>query len=231
MLQVVNISKSYGSEVILEGVSFVVNPGERAGLIGPNGSGKSTLLRIVAGEEQADSGQCHPQLRRVRCLAAAGVRGRSCPYAGRGGASRTRRPHQGASDDCSGSRRACPGPPGLSLDALLEEYGRASDEFVALGGYDVEQRTAEVLQGLDLGEVASDTPLSILSGGQRTRAGLASIIVSAPDVLLLDEPTNHLDIQALEWLEEYLSGYDGCGVDRVARSSLSGRGRDRDSGA
>ena len=101
---------------------------------------------------------------------------------------------------------------GPELDDLLEEYGRASDEFAALGGYDVEQRIAEVLQGLDLGDIASDTPLSILSGGQRTRAGLASIIVSAPDVLLLDEPTNHLDIQALEWLEEYLSSYEGAAL-------------------
>ena len=211
MLQVVNISKSYGSEVILEDISFVVNPGERAGLIGPNGSGKSTLLRIVAGVEQADSGQVIlgsgtsaawlPQGFEVDAAHTLGE-------AVRRGVSDHTRAHQTLLRIEEGMSRAN----GAELDALLEEYGRASDEFAALGGYDVEQRIAEVLQGLDLGDIASDTSLSILSGGQRTRAGLASIIVSAPDVLLLDEPTNHLDIQALEWLEEYLSGYEGAAL-------------------
>ncbi len=211
MLQVVNISKSYGSEVILEDVSFVVNPGERVGLIGPNGSGKSTLLRIVADVEQADSGQV---------ILASGASAAWLPQgfevdpahtlgeAVRRGLEDHTRAHEKLLRIEEGMSRAV----GTELDALLEEYGRASDEFAALGGYDVEQRIAAVLQGLDLGDVPSDTPLSILSGGQRTRAGLASIIVSAPDVLLLDEPTNHLDIQALEWLEAYLSGYEGAAL-------------------
>ena len=75
MLQAVNISKSYGSEVVLENVSFVVNPGERAGLIGPNGSGKSTLLRIIAGVEDADLRPCRTWFRRVCRLDTAGIRG------------------------------------------------------------------------------------------------------------------------------------------------------------
>ena len=211
MLQVVNISKSFGSEVILEDVSFVVNAGERIGLIGPNGSGKSTLLRIVAGEERADTG---------RVVLASGASAAWLPQgfevdpahtlgeAVRRGLEGYTRARQELLRIEEGMSRAV----GPGLDALLEEYGRASDEFSALGGYDVEQRVVEVLQGLDLGGIASDTPLAILSGGQRTRAGLASIIASAPDVLLLDEPTNHLDIQALEWLEEYLSGYEGAAL-------------------
>ena len=211
MLQIVNISKSYGSEVILEDVSFVVNPGERLGLIGPNGSGKSTLLRIVAGVEQADSG---------RVIIGSGATAAWLPQgfevdhvqtlgeAVRRGLQDHTRAHK-ALLSIEKSMAHAAGP---ELDALIEEYGRASDEFSSLGGYDVEQRIAAVLQGLDLGDVASDTPLSILSGGQRTRAGLASIIVSAPDVLLLDEPTNHLDIEALEWLEEYLSAYAGAAL-------------------
>ena len=211
MLQVVNISKSYGSEVILEDVSFVVNPGERAGLFGPNGSGKSTLLRIVAGVEQADTGQV---------ILGSGASATWLPQGFEVDSAQTlgetvRRglaDHTSAHEALLRIEESMTHAAGPELDALIEEYGRASDEFAALGGYDVEQRTSAVLQGLGLGSVPDDTPLAILSGGQQTRAGLASIIVSAPDVLLLDEPTNHLDIEALEWLEEYLSGYAGAAV-------------------
>ena len=211
MLQVVNISKSYGYEVILEEVSFVVNPGERAGLIGPNGSGKSTLLRIVAGEERADSGQVIFGSGASAAWLPQGFEVDTAQTIGEA-VRRGLEDHARAQQDLLRIEERMSRAMGSELDVLLEEYGRASDEFSALGGYDVEQRVVEVLQGLDLGGIASDTPLAILSGGQRTRAGLASIIASAPDVLLLDEPTNHLDIQALEWLEEYLSGYEGAAL-------------------
>ena len=211
MLQVVNISKSYGSEVILEDVSFVVNPGERAGLLGPNGAGKSTLLRIVAGVERADAGQVILGSGASAAWLPQGFEVDSAQTLGeavrRGLADHTR-----AQDKLLRMEESMACTVGPELDALIEEYGRASDEFAALGGYDVEQRTSAVLQGLGLGAVPDDTPLSVISGGQQTRAGLASIIVSDPDVLLLDEPTNHLDIEALKWLEEYLSGYAGAAV-------------------
>ena len=211
MLQVVNISKSYGSEVILEDVSFVVNPGERAGLLGPNGAGKSTLLRIVSGVEQADAGQVILGSGASAAWLPQGLEVDSAQTLGeavrRGLADYTRAQDKLLRIE---ERMACTAGP--ELDALIEEYGRASDEFAALGGYDVEQHTSAVLQGLGLGAVPDDTPLSVISGGQQTRAGLASIIVSDPDVLLLDEPTNHLDIEALKWLEEYLSGYAGAAV-------------------
>ena len=211
MLQVVNISKSYGSEVILEDVSFVVNPGERAGLLGPNGAGKSTLLRIVAGVEQADTGHVITGSGASAAWLPQGFEVDSAQTLGeavrRGLVDYTR-----AQDKLLRIEESMACTAGPELDALIEEYGRASDEFAALGGYDVEQRTSAVLDGLGLGAVPDDTPLSVLSGGQQTRAGLASIIVSDPDVLLLDEPTNHLDIEALKWLEEYLSGYAGAAV-------------------
>ena len=211
MLQVVNISKSYGSEVILEDVSFVVNPGERAGLFGPNGSGKSTLLRIVAGVEQADTGQVILGSGASAAWLPQGFEIDSAQTLGEA-VRRGLADHTSAQDRVLRIEESMSSAAGPELDALIVEYGRASDEFAALGGYDVELRTSAVLQGLGFGSVPDDTPLSILSGGQQTRAGLASIIVSDPDVLLLDEPTNHLDIEALEWLEEYLSGYAGAAV-------------------
>ena len=211
MLQAINISKSYGSEVVLEDVSFVVNPGERAGLVGPNGCGKSTLLRIISGAERADGG---------RVVLASGA---SAAWLPQGFESHTARTlgetvrqglaeHAGAYQALLRIETDMASAVGTELDAVIEEYGRVSDEFESLGGYEVEQRIAVVLQGLGLGAVPLDTPLSMLSGGQRARAGLASVIAGNPDVLLLDEPTNHLDIEALEWLEDYLLGYAGAAL-------------------
>ena len=211
MLQAINISKNYGSEVVLEDVSFVVNPGERAGLIGPNGSGKSTLLRIISGVEQADGG---------RVILASGASAAWLPQGFEAHVARTlgEMVRQGLAEHASAYQALLrietdmASAVGTELDAIIEEYGRVSDEFESLGGYEVERRIAIVLQGLGLGEVPLDTPLSMLSGGQRARAGLASVIACNPDVLLLDEPTNHLDIEALEWLEDYLLRYAGAAI-------------------
>ena len=209
MLQVVTISKGYGAEAVLEDISLVVNPGERVGLIGPNGSGKTTLLRIIAGEEQADGGYVALGGGESAAMLPQGFEADTTLTLG----SVVRRglfAHVEAQAGLQPIERRMAEASGKALEALIEEYGRAVDEFEALGGYDVEQRLAAVLEGLGLGSIPEDTPLSILSGGQRTRAGLAGVLACSPDVLLLDEPTNHLDIQALEWLESWLSSYDGA---------------------
>ncbi len=211
MLQVLSVSKHYGSETVLEDVSFVVNPGERVGLVGPNGSGKSTLLRIVAGAEPADRG---------RVVAGGGAAAAWMPQGFEADPAQTlgQAVRRGLIDHADAYARMArvearmARASGRELDALIAEYGRASEEFEALGGYEVEQRAAAVLQGLGLGGVPEDTPLSKLSGGERTRAALAGVIAANPGVLLLDEPTNHLDIAALEWLESYLSGYSGAAL-------------------
>ena len=211
MLQAVNVSKNYGSDVVLEDVSFVVNSGERACLIGPNGCGKSTLLRIIAGEERADGG---------RVVLSSGASVAWLPQGFETRAARTLgevvrqglAEHGKAYQTLLRIEKGMASAAGTELDAMIEEYGRVSDEFEALGGYEVEHRIAVALQGLGLGDVPLDAPLSALSGGQRARAGLASAIARDPDVLLLDEPTNHLDIEALEWLEGYLLEYAGAAL-------------------
>ena len=211
MLQVLNVSKHYGSETVLDDVSFAVNPGERVGLVGPNGSGKSTLLRIVAGVEPADRG---------RVVVGGGATAAWMPQGFEADPAQTlgqavRRglvEHADAYERMASVEEWMGRASGRKLDALIAEYGRASEEFEALGGYEVEQRAAAVLQGLGLGDVPEHTPLSKLSGGERTRAALAGVIAANPGVLLLDEPTNHLDIAALEWLESYLSRYAGAAL-------------------
>ena len=211
MLQAVSVSKRYGSEVVLEDVSFVVNPGERAGLIGANGCGKSTLLRIIAGIETADEGQVVLGGGSSTALLPQGFEADTSQTLG----SVVRRglaDHGKAQSVLRSIEQRMAHSSGAELETLISRYGRAYDEFEALGGYDVDQRVAAVLDGLGLGTIPEDTPLLVLSGGQRTRAGLAGVIASEPSVLLLDEPTNHLDVEALEWLESWLAAYEGAAL-------------------
>jgi ATP-binding cassette subfamily F protein 3 len=101
---------------------------------------------------------------------------------------------------------------GKALQQLLVEYDQALDAFERLGGYSLEARTDAVLDGLELRDLGQETPVEILSGGQKTRLGLARLLLVNPDLLLLDEPTNHLDIEALEWLERFLQNFPGAAL-------------------
>ncbi|MBM3128699.1 MAG: ABC-F family ATP-binding cassette domain-containing protein [Chloroflexi bacterium] len=205
MLQLTNITKTYAAQTILADVSFVVNACERVGLIGANGCGKTTLLRIIAGDEQPDRGVVSvrasvgylPQgialddARTVGAYIRAGI----AEY----DAARHRVETLAAQMAQSSS------------EELIAEYGDACARFDARGGYAVERRIEEILAGLQLG-ASRDMPISQLSGGQRTRVGLARLLIAQPDLLLLDEPTNHLDIAALEWLEKFLREYRGAAI-------------------
>lgn len=216
MLQVHQVSKSYGVQTVLDDVSFIINRGERAGLVGPNGAGKTTLLRIIAGLESPDTGfarlDAHDTLGylpqgqtfaadwTLEALIRSGVQSWDTAK------------HEMDALAQQMERNA-------SESKLLEQYTEAFARFEALGGYDVETRIEEVLRGLGLDKVPRDLLVEKLSGGQRTRAGLARLLIADPGVLLLDEPTNHLDVQALEWLEQFIHSYTGAALivshDRV----------------
>ncbi len=212
MLQVSNISKTHGDDVILDAVSFVVNPGERVGLVGPNGCGKTTLLRIIAGQEPPDRGS-------VRFSPANVIPGylaqalEFTPGATVGDVMReaTAALHEaGQQVEALAAQMAV--AQGAELTRLMDEYAAALARFEAAGGYRASPETEAVLTGLGLAEVEQSTPVATLSGGQKTRLGLARLLLMRPQLLLLDEPTNHLDIEALEWLEGWLLAFRGAAL-------------------
>ena len=210
MLQVSNIHKSFAGEVILDGVSFTINRGERAGLIGPNGCGKTTLLRIILGQEAPDRGSVRlgPGDVRVGYLAQALD---YAPDATVGAVVKQAVAALSAAEQRVQSLAAAMGQAaGAELDAILAGYDLALADFERLGGYGIEARINAILDGLGLQLLDQTTPVHILSGGQKTRLGLARLLLTYPDLLLLDEPTNHLDMGALQWLEQFVRGYDGA---------------------
>lgn len=200
MLAVSNISKSFGIKQILNQVSFTLKQGERAGLVGPNGCGKTTLLRILAGLDQPDSGSVRftPALIRAGYLPQGLMLSPgetiSSFLAGKSG-------DQGdllaKLETLAGQLALSPGIIDLQdqYDAILNGISRQSEQLPVL----------EVLDRFGLSRLDGQTPVSHLSGGQKTRLALAGILLDSPQILMLDEPTNHLDIQMLEWLERWLS--------------------------
>lgn len=211
MLQVNNLSKRYGDEVILAGVSFVVNSGDRVGLIGPNGCGKTTLFRILIGQESSDGGSVTyspPDLRYG--YLAQGLEFEPGDTIGDLLLAQSRRRQVEA--EVARLAEAIAQASDGAREALFEAYNVALAELEGLGDEIVAHQAEAILEGLELGDLVLDTPVEILSGGQKTRLALARVLLSEPQLLLLDEPTNHLDINALEWLEGWLSGFRGAAL-------------------
>ncbi len=212
MLTVSGLSKSFGIRPLFQNVSFAANRDSRLGIVGPNGCGKSTLLRILAGLEQPDSGSVAlSRGARVGYLAQGEL-----DLFGRTVASQVRSGIPGleparALVDLAGADHAAARMTALEAvdEALTEGYERALADYEALGGYASDALIDSSLRAVGLGDVPYETPLAELSGGQQTRIGIARLLMAEPDLLLLDEPTNHLDIESLEWLERFVSAFDG----------------------
>ncbi|MCE7947723.1 MAG: ABC transporter ATP-binding protein [Chloroflexi bacterium CFX4] len=211
LLALENISKSYGAKVVLENVALTLRRGERVGLVGENGSGKTTLARILLGELAADGGT----------------------YSLMNGAQIGYLPQEAAPEpllsvqafleralgDLDALRAelsaleaaiAAPNAAPAQRETLLARYGDLQEMFTLRGGYESDYRLAQVTDGLDLAHIKRERLLGTLSGGEKTRMALASLLLRAPDLLILDEPTNHLDAAATAWLEDYLCSYGGA---------------------
>ncbi|MCC6484598.1 MAG: ABC-F family ATP-binding cassette domain-containing protein [Armatimonadetes bacterium] len=201
--------KFYGAFQALDEATFTVGTSEKVALVGPNGSGKTTILRLIAALETPDSGA-------VSVLPGATIgyvqqdselTGQEPLLSSVSGASSEVRRLEAEMRDLEGHMaRAEPD----EMDALVSRYGEVQHEYERLGGYAFEAEVKATLTGLGLGAAHWDKPVNVLSGGQKTRAALARVLLQKPDALLLDEPTNHLDIEATEWLEEFLQGFSGA---------------------
>jgi len=209
LINVSSLSKSFGAEDLFSGVTFSVAKGARLAIVGPNGIGKTTLLRIIMGQDDASGGT----ITRAKNLRAGylsqeadfeleGVLWDVClePFAD---LIRMQGELEKLEVEMSDHSKR---------DQALVRYGSVQHEFERLGGYTYPIKIKQVLTGLGFDESDYQMALDHLSGGQRTRAHLARLLLSNPDLLLLDEPTNHLDIKAVEWLESYLTQWDGAAI-------------------
>ncbi len=207
LITATGLAKSFGPEDIFANITLSVPQRARIAIVGPNGIGKTTLLRILAGEEQPSAGRVSMarNLRTGYLPQEAGFESTHTLWEECLG------PFEELQEQEAELRRleAAMSDPGDGRQAL-ERYGRLQAAFEHQGGYTYVNRIEQVLTGLGFGREEFSYPLAHLSGGQRTRALLARLLLSEPDLLVLDEPTNHLDIQAVEWLEGYLSQWDGA---------------------
>jgi ATP-binding cassette subfamily F protein 3 len=208
VIQLSDVTKSFGDRVLFEHVTWQIGDGDRVGLCGPNGAGKTTLLKILGGSEEADSGGV---------VKPAGL---SIGYLPQDGLS-----HSGRTVFEEASSAFQPlldmkaemhdiehklgdaSVPQDEHDAMLARYAELQDRFRLDEGYSMDLRIASVLRGLGFSSEDGDRPCETFSGGWQMRIALAKLLLGRPNLLLLDEPTNHLDLDARNWLEEYLGSY------------------------
>lgn len=213
LLQAMNISKHYGTTVILSGISIQIQERERIGLVGVNGAGKSTFLQIISGEMSYDGGEIHKS-KDVRIGYLAQNSGLHSNRTIEEEMRSVYAPLLAAEQELRELEMMMADPKLLADEKkyaeLMNRYAARSDWFRDRGGFEMNSRIRSVLHGMGFGEFAPDTRVNTLSGGQKTRLALAKMLLEQPDLLMLDEPTNHLDIKTLEWLEDYLRGYPGA---------------------
>jgi ATP-binding cassette subfamily F protein 3 len=201
-----SLAKSYGAQDVFWDVSLQISRGDKVALIGPNGHGKSTLLQLLAGLDTPTAGRVH----RARGLRIGwlpqhpGLPGERPLYDEMLAVFADLQAQQAELRELE---QAMADP--ARREGALARYGQAQTHFEMAGGYTYESRIRRVLGGLGFREEEHQRPISHLSGGQKTRALLARLLLEEPDLLLLDEPTNYLDLAALEWLEGYLIEWPG----------------------
>ncbi len=208
MIQLQNLTKSFGEKVLFDHVNWRVGERDRVGLCGPNGAGKTTLLRMLAGIDEPDSGEIQkPNALTFGYLPQDGLNHRGRTVVDEASLALKTLLDLKAEMHLLEERL---GDESLTPDehnAVLHRYSDVQDRFRISDGYQIELKVATVLRGLGFEPEMDDQLTDHLSGGWQMRLALAKLLLSQPDLLLLDEPTNHLDLEARNWLEEYLLAY------------------------
>jgi ATP-binding cassette subfamily F protein 3 len=212
LAEIRNIEKAFAGRSVLKGISFDLQKGERIGLVGANGSGKTTLLKILAGVEQPDHGQVSiarscklAYVSQIPTLDPEETLHHQVSLVFEEVHEIERQLHAAAED----LGKYHEGP---KHDEAMERYSRLESEFQHMQGYDIARRVDAVLHELGFGEADLEKPIKMLSGGQKSRAQLARLLLEGPDLMLLDEPTNHLDLPMLDWLENTINEMEETGL-------------------
>ena len=204
-----HISKSFGTDVILDDISFHIEDYEKTAIVGINGAGKSTLLKIIVGELSADQGEITLS------------KGKTLGYLAQ---HQDLTSHRTIYEELLEVKRSVlqmeerirslelemKHAKGEQLEKMLETYTRLTHQFELENGYSCQSEIIGVLKGLGFSEEDFKREISTLSGGQKTRVSLGKLLLSKPDIILLDEPTNHLDMESIAWLETYLLNDKGA---------------------
>ena len=223
-LQIQNISKSFGIDVILENISMNITDNEKVGLIGVNGAGKTTLLRIISGELTYDTGTIFtPKDAKIGFL-----KQDSNTHLGK----TIWNSMMSVFDDVvriEEEMRELENKMSTETDeaahnSIMNRYAVKSEQFEKLGGFELRTKIKTILNGMGFENFDVNMKVDNLSGGEKTKLSMARLLLEAPEILLLDEPTNHLDFKTMQWLEQYLKSYKGAVItvshDRYFLDSL-----------
>ncbi len=204
--QMIKARKAHGDKVILDDVTLAFYPGAKIGVVGPNGAGKSTVLKIMAGIETASNGEA-----RLSDGYSVGILLQEPPLDETktvlGNVEEGVGPLK-AKIDRFNEISAALADPAADYDALLAEMGTLQEQIDAADGWDLENQLEQAMDALRC--PPPETPVNVLSGGERRRVALCKLLLQKPDLLLLDEPTNHLDAESVLWLEQHLAKYQGA---------------------
>lgn len=229
MYSVSNVSVTFTGRTLFDGMSFLINPGDRIGLVGDNGSGKTTLLKLIAGTQEADTGEIIiPADRKVGYLPQEVKNSSNLSVI-----EETKKAFNelnALKKEIDQLNQQLTERTDYESDAymkLAEHLSHANERFHILGGNSQDSNTEKILKGLGFEQTDFNRPLNEFSGGWRMRVEIAKLLLQQPDILLLDEPVNHLDIESIEWMEDFLKTYPGAVIlvahDRTFLDNVTSR--------